>query len=597
MFCKLCPGLRALMPDAHVDQAFQPDTRKLWLGLRALLVVIAMVSSLGGCTSVREYVHNGFKVGPNYCPPGAQVAEHWIDEADVRVRTDSDDLSQWWTVFNDPVLNSLITDAYRQNLTLREAGLRVLEARTTRAIVAGTLFPGNQNAQFANIPYGGMNIVTGVPQTATGSFMHQLSAEMRLPGLKDQQSGRPIPLSQAPLDTWALGLNSNWELDFWGRFRRAVEMSDAKLDASVENYDNVLVTLLSDVADNYVQLRVFQQEILIALGNAKVQKKILNDAEERRKAGVATALDVDQATATLAQIEAQIPLFERLGRRAANKLCILLGMPPQDLRSRVGEGPIPSAPSEVAVGIPAELLARRPDIRQAEREAAAQAQMVGIAQADFYPYIGITGSMGYQANQFPDVFSGSAFNGTVGPTFRWNLLNYGRTLNNVRLQDAYFKASVVAYQRKVLEAGEEVENNLIDFMRGQERVKKVEVGVKALENAVELVVEKYNRGAVDYTPVALITQDLIRQQDTLLLARGETVRALIQVYKALGGGWQIRLQPADTLPVAFAPTPAEELPTPAAEAPMPLVAPEAAPAKPQPEAAPAKPQLEAAPEP
>ena len=564
--------------------------RKLWLGLRALLVVIAMVSSLGGCTGLHEYVHNGFKVGPNYCPPEAPVAEHWIDEADVRVRTESDDLSQWWTVFNDPVLNSLIADAYRQNLTLREAGFRVLEARTNRGIVTGALFPGDFGTQFNNVPgvpggLGAMNAAVPLPQEATGSFVHQLSAEMKLPGLKDS-SGRPVPLSQAPLDTWALGLNSNWELDFWGRFRRAVEMADAHLDASVENYDSVLVTLLGDVADNYVQLRVFQQEIVIALGNAKVQKKILNDAEERRKAGVATALDVDQATATLAQIEAQIPLFERLGRRAANKLCILLGMPPQDLRSRVGEGPIPTAPSEVAVGIPAELLARRPDIRAAEREAAAQAQMIGIAQAEFYPYIGITGSMGYQANQFPDVFRGSAFNGSVGPTFRWNLLNYGRTLNNVRLQDAMFRRTVVIYQSKVLQAGEEVENNLIDFMRGQERVQKLDVGVKALENAVELVVEKYNRGAVDYTPVALITQDLIRQQDSLILARGETVRALIQVYKALGGGWQIRLEPADTLPVAFAPTPAEELPTPEAEGLMPLVAPKAAPVKPQPNADP-----------
>ncbi|MCY2994719.1 MAG: TolC family protein, partial [Planctomycetota bacterium] len=301
---------------------------KLWPGLRVLLVVIAMVSSLGGCTSLHEYVHNGFKVGPNYCPPGAPVAEHWIDEADVRVRTQSDDLSQWWTVFNDPVLNSLITDAYRQNLTLREAGLRVLEARTNRAIVAGTLFPGNYGTGFGFGPDFTTSAVTPMPQQATGSYTHQQTAKMSLFGA--------ISLPQSQLDTWALGLNSNWELDFWGRFRRAVEMQDAKLDASVENYDNVLVTLLSDVADNYVQLRVFQQEIVIAFGNAKVQKKILNDADERRKAGVATALDVDQATATLAQIEAQIPLFERLGRRAANKLCILLGMPPQDLRSRVG---------------------------------------------------------------------------------------------------------------------------------------------------------------------------------------------------------------------------------------------------------------------
>jgi NodT family efflux transporter outer membrane factor (OMF) lipoprotein len=475
------------------------------------------------------------------------------------------------------VLNSLIADAYRQNLTLREAGFRVLEARAQRAIVAGTLFPGNQGSQFANIPGGGVNAGTPAPQQATGSLTHQQTARLNLFGA--------FEVPQAQIDTWAVGLNSNWELDFWGRFRRAVAMSDAHLDASVESYDNVLVTLLSDVADNYVLVRMYQQEISNSLQNATEQRKLLSDQTERARAGMRPRQDVDQAESQLAQIEAQIPLFERLGRRAANRLCVLLGMPPQDLARRLGEGPIPEPPPQfqVAVGIPAELLSRRPDIRAAERQVAAQAEMIGIAQADFYPYIGINGAMGYQANQFPDLFNSYAFNGTVGPTFRWNVLNYGRTLNNVRLQDATFRQLVMAYQNRVLQAGEEVENGLIDFMRGQERVKKLDVAVKAQAHAVSLIRELYVGGDKDYTPVGLATQELIRQQDSLILARGEAIRGLILVYRALGGGWQIRLQSADLLPDVLAPAPAaaaEELPTPAAEVPKPIVDPEVEAVKP-----------------
>lgn len=574
---------------------------RTWPELRGLILIVTLLSAFGGCTSMREYVHNGFKVGPNYETPEAPVAEHWIDASDVRVRTEPDDLSQWWKVFNDPVLDALIADAYRQNLSVRDAGLRVLAARTFRAITVGTLFPGNQGTAFNNLsgfgnlnanfdthgtatPPGAMSIVDPNPQNATGAFTHQQTARLSLFGV--------VELPQAQLDTWSLGFNSNWELDFWGRFRRAVEMSNAKLDAAVEYYDQVLVTLLSDVADNYVQVRTYQREIAIAQHNAKVQRKILNDATLKKDAGVATLLDVDQATATLAQIEAQIPLFERLERHAMNRLCVLLGTPPQDLRGRVGAGPIPTVPAEVTVGIPAELLARRPDVRQAEREAAAQAQTIGIAKADLYPYIAIMGSMGYQANQFPELFDSRAFMGSVGPTFRWNLLNYGRILNSVRLQEVYFRESIITYQNKVLQAGEEVENGLIDFLRGKERVQKLQVGVTALEDAVERVMEKYNRGAVDYTPVALIVQDLVRQQDILTSAQGETVRGLIQIYRALGGGWQIRLEPAENLPVTGELSPPEEavspatVPTPAPEPLKTLPAEEKAPLQPQPAAAP-----------
>src|SRR5207245_2686127 len=196
--------------------------------------------------------------------------------------------------------------------------------------------------------------------------------------------------------------------------------------------DAVLVTLLGDVASNYVQLRTFEQRIEYTRANVELQRETLKIVEARFKAGTTTKLDVAQALSTLEQTEAQIPELEISLRLANNQLCILLGIPPEELRARLGAAPIPTAPAEVAAGIPADLLRRRPDVRRAERQAAAQSAEIGVAEADFYPHISITGSIGYSAEQFKNLFRTTALAGTIGPSFQWNILNYGRILNNVR---------------------------------------------------------------------------------------------------------------------------------------------------------------------
>ena len=326
---------------------------------RPALGVLAAAAILGlsGCTSMSDYVHNGFKVGPNYSPARAAVARNWIDADDVRVRNVRDDLSKWWTVFHDPALESLIAYAYQQNLSLRVAACRVLEARAQMAIDTGNLFPQTQ--------------------TATGSYTsNALSRE----GANPLSSGVKRWYGQ-----WNYGFNLSWELDFWGRLRRAIESDAANLDASVENYDDVLVTLLGDVATNYVTYRTTEQRIKYAKENVALQRKTLQIVEGQRKVGIVGELDVDQARSTLEQTEAGIPELEIAQRQAANQLCILLGIPPQDLQARLGAGSIPTAPPEVAVGIPADLLRRRPDVRRAERQAAAQSAQIGIAEAQFYP--------------------------------------------------------------------------------------------------------------------------------------------------------------------------------------------------------------------
>ena len=313
------------------------------------------------------------------------------------------------------------------------------------------------------------------------------------------------------------------------------------MDASVENYDDVLVTLLGDVATNYVTYRTAEQRIEYANENVALQRKTLQIVEGQRKVGIVGELDVDEARSTLEQTEAGIPELEITPRQAANQLCILLGIPPQDLQARLGSGPIPKAPPEVAVGIPADLLRRRPDVRRAERQAAAQSAQIGIAEAQFYPFISINGTIGYSAQNLSGLFQEKAFTGRVGPAFTWNILNYGRLLNNKRLQEARFQELVITYRNTVLSADQDVENGLVTFLRAQQRTKSQAASVADLKKAVDIVLAQYEAGTTDLTRVTLLQQNLVPLEDTLAQAQGEIATGLIQVYRALGGGWEIRL--------------------------------------------------------
>jgi NodT family efflux transporter outer membrane factor (OMF) lipoprotein len=500
------------------------------------LLLILLIASLPtcGCTSLHEYVHNGFKVGPNYGKPPAPVAREWIDAADVRVRTESDDLTKWWKVFNDPVLDSLICTAYRQNLTLREAGFRVLQARAQLGIAVGYLFPQLQNV--------------------TGDYTRNaISAETANSILNFTNSGKRF------YDQWDRGFNLGWELDFWGRFRRAVEADTASLDASVENYDDVLVTLLGDIATNYVRLRTFEQRLKYTRDNVELQRETLKIVETRFKVGTTTKLDVAQAKSTLEQTEAQVPELEIGLREVNNQLCILLGIPPEELRAKLGSAPIPTAPTDVVAGIPADLLRRRPDVRRAERKAAAQSAEIGVAESEFYPHIAINGTLAYSAEQFSHFFRSTALNGTIGPVFTWNILNYGRIHNNVVVQQAKFQEVVAKYQNTVLDAAREVEDGLVTFLKAQQRAKTQAASVDDADEAVRIAVGQYKTGTVDFTRVTQLQTTLVLLQDTLAQAQGEIATGLIQVYRGLGGGWQIRLDGCDgCLPATAPSTPAEQ---------------------------------------
>jgi NodT family efflux transporter outer membrane factor (OMF) lipoprotein len=484
------------------------------IGFQLLLCfgVTAGMLSLSGCTSLCDYVHNGFKVGPDYCPAAAPVAQHWIDEGDRRVRTDSEGLDRWWTVFNDPVLDNLVDCAYRQNLTLREAGFRVLEARALWGIAAGRLFPQSQ--------------------TCDGSYVRE--------GLSEKVANR-VGTPDRWFDQWNFGFGLGWELDFWGRFRRALHSAEAELDASVEGYDDVLVTLLADVGTNYVEIRTLERRLELTNGIVQLLKDTLKIPEAYYKADAKNRVSYDLAKANLFQAQALIPQLETRRRQAMNRLCILLGMPPQDMEKELGKGSIPKPPRQAVVGIPADLLRRRPDIRKAERLAAAQSEQIGIAESDLYPQISITGSLGWSSKELRDLFMENAYRGSIGPEFRWNILNYGRIANNVHFQDARFLELVTQYQGTVLKAAGEVEDALVDFMKSQERAEALAASAGCYRDGTTVVDAQYRAGQTDFLAVAYFEQNLLDQQDKAAQAEGDIPRALIEVYRALGGGWQIRL--------------------------------------------------------
>jgi len=464
-----------------------------------------------GCTPLKQYIHNGFKVGPNYARPGAPVAPEWIDPPSNQVRPESADLGHWWDAFNDPLLSKLIDDAYRQNLDLQRAGARILEARAERNIAVGRLFPQQQDA--------------------TGAYKHvQIS--------RNTAFVPPI----AVYDDWSTGMNLTWEIDFWGRFRRNVEAANAELDATVENYDDVLVILLADVAAAYVQMRTFEERIRYATENLTIQKDLTDKAEQRFKQGAVSKLDLAQMRSNLEDTQSLIYGLQIGMRQANNRLCILLGIPPRDLAKEFEQKPIPAPPATVCIGIPADLIRRRPDIRRSERQVAAQSARIGIADAELYPHFAINGTLGYQSQELSNLmFQSKSFTGSIGPSFRWDILNYGRLINRVRVEDARFQGEVYNYQSTVLRAGREVEDSLVAFVKAQMQVQSLTASARDAEDAVEVVLDQNKALQFDVNRAFVTTNFLTGQKDKLAQARGNVALSLIMLYKSLGGGWEIRL--------------------------------------------------------
>ncbi|QDT48957.1 Outer membrane protein OprM precursor [Symmachiella dynata] len=478
-----------------------------------------------GC-GLSQWVQNGFQVGPDYHPPAASVSEHWIDIGNEHVLHLPPDDPYWWSVFEDPILNNLVQTALAQNLTLRQAGSRIMQARASRAITAGNLFPQ-------------------VQQSFGDATRIQESQSVALPP--------PI----RAFDEWDVGFNASWEIDVWGKFRRALETADARLEASIYDYDAVLVSLLAEVVSAYVDIRTFEQRIQYAKQNVMVQESSLQLSTTRFDEGKTSKVGVYLAEANLNGTEATLPALETGLRQASNRLCTLLGIPPTDLSTWLGEGDgIPEVPADIAVGIPADLLRRRPDVRQAERQVAAQSAQIGVAVSDLFPSISLNGEVFQSSEDFGDLFNSASAAGSIGPSFRWNILNYGRITNNVRLQDARLLELIASYQNTVLVASQEVEDALIAFLKSKREVVSLRNGVDNLNESLKLLLIQFEEGSIDFSPIFVLQGSLRSAQDQMAAAEGQVLLNMVAVYRALGGGWKIRYPGFETqvMPVDDQPT-------------------------------------------
>ncbi len=460
-------------------------------------------------------------VGPDYIAPETKTTEAWIESTDSRLSADSVDYGSWWTIFKDPVLDQLVQIAAKDNLPLQIAAVRILEARAGLGIARGLRFPQQQ-------------------QLGGHAASVQLSENAPNAAIADQS-----------FSVYDVGFDAAWELDVWGRFRRGIEAADAEYGSAIAGYDNALVTVIAEVARAYVLLRTFEERLDLARENVDIQKETLRIAEVRHRNGAVTELDVTQARALLRNTEASIPDLEKGIRQTKYAISTLIGRPPSQLAELLKEKrTIPSAPAEIAVGVPVDLLRRRPDVRFAELQAAAQSARIGIAKSDLYPRFALFGSIGFQTSDdggslsnnadAGDLFNSDSLRYTVGPTFSWPIFNYGRLRNSVRVQDAQFQQAALNYQNTVLEAAREVEDALAAYLHTQTRVGLLTDSVVDARRSVDLALVQYRQGSVTYQRVLDTQRFLVQQEDQLARTEGDIAVNLIATYKALGGGWEIR---------------------------------------------------------
>lgn len=475
-------------------------------------------------TTTASVLLTGCMVGPDYDRPDLATDDAWLEADDPALRSEDANFTAWWTLFEDPVLDALVEQAVAQNLTLRTAGIRVLVAMAQRGIAIGQLYPQTQ--------------VLG------GAYNREYASENL------EQGGLPAVESRT-WNEWSTTFDASWEIDFWGKFRRNIESADASLDASVADYDAVMVSLVAEVAGTYIDLRTLQERLRLAEQNAALQRESLELTRVKFTNGAVSELDVTQAESNLYETIADIPVLAQNVQQTKNALAYLLSMTPGSVGAMVdAPAAIPVPPTVLAVGIPSDLLRRRPDIRAAERSAAAQAAQIGVAEAQLYPAFSLSGAIGFEANTLSSLFSSGGLAGTIGAGFSWPIFNYGRLQNNVRVQDATFQVLLVQYQDSVLNAAREVEDGLTSYLQARRQIDALSVSVVAARRSSELSRLQYAEGSSPFTRVLDSQVSLEQNEDELAVARGNSALAMVSTYKALGGGWEARtlqeMVPAET---------------------------------------------------
>jgi len=530
-------------------------TRRAGATLALLLTIFA------GCT-----------VGPNYKPPATQVPEQYGPPATqpaTQPAGEPPDLADWWTTLKDPLLDSLIERAIASNLDLRVAEARVREARSQRAVTASGLWPQvnvndayrykgtSENANpkqkttgttgglqgFGKLP--GITILPGTGAT-TPTIMINTQGEQTdnsstsgLFNLFRQPSGveRTQNLFQA-------GFDATWEIDVFGGVRRAIEAAEADIQVAEENRRYVLVTLLSEVARNYIEARANQRRLDIVHGNIRSQADTLELTRTRFNAGLTSELDVAQAESQLASTQSQVPLLDILLRQAIHRLGVLLGQPPESLLEELNQDtPLPTIPPEIPLGLPSELLLRRPDIRRSERELAAATARIGVATAELFPRFSLTGSFGTQTDDMQHFLDRKSLFWSVGPNMSWPIFDAGRIRANIDVQDARQQQALALFQQTILTALEDVENTVVAYRQEQVRHRYLASAVQANRRAFQLANERYTKGLADFLSVLESQRSLYITEDALVQSEGQAVTNLIALYKALGGGWEVQSSP------------------------------------------------------
>lgn len=444
------------------------------------------------------------KVGPDYVRPEVPVYRDWntrLNGDSTTTERDAQTLATWWTTLDDPILSRLIDRAVAGNLDLKVAQARVREARARRGIAAADLMPsldGSASATWSRT-------ITDAGPDTTG-------------------------------DLFTTGLDAGWELDLFGGVRRSVEAAEGDLQASRESLRNVLVSLLAEVALNYLDVRIYQDRIAVAEDNLQSQSETYQLTQWRYEAGLSDQLAVQQARYNRENTRSQIPLLRTGLDAAMNRVAVLLGEQPGMVHAALLQPePIPVPPLEVAVGIPADLLRRRPDVRAAERELAAQTARVGVATADLYPRFSLSGSIGLEFLSLNNPSSTLTLMG--GPRVTWAIFKGGAILQNIELQSALQEQALIQYEAAILSALEEVENALVAYTEVQQRRQALSEATEAARTAAKLAEHKYESGLTDFTNVLDAQRSLLSFQEQLALSNGNVTGNLVRLYKALGGGW------------------------------------------------------------
>jgi len=476
----------------------------------ALLACSAVV--LGACTTV----------GPDYVRPDSPLGPEWYEAEFARYDTETEQQVLWWKALGDPVLDGLIDLAHQQNNTLQIAGLRVLESRAQLGIAVGNQYP---QAQVVAGDATAVQASENAPNTAAGDLS---------------------------FTQYNVGVSASWEIDFWGKFRRGIESADAAYFASVAGYDQVMILVTAQVCSAYLAVRTLEEQLRITNDNIAIQQRSFDIVNVQFQNGSTSELDVLQAQTLLMATKATLPALQTELYQAKNALATLLGKPPSDMSDLLkGGSSIPTVPEKLAVGLPADLLRRRPDVRQAEFLAMAQNAQVGLAEANLYPSFSLTGAVGLTAagntdttrtgnSGFGELFSGDSLTYAFGPNFVWPFLNYDRIRNSVRVQDARLQQSLVAYRETVLQAAREVEDALVAFEGAVQQDELLSVTVASARRSTDVAQLRFNEGFADYQRVLNAQQSLFTQQSRYVTNHSSIVGSFIALYLALGGGWELR---------------------------------------------------------